>query len=74
MNAWSMRGGASADAGLCKAEEVFVTLGAEMSKSDIIVFAPLRTTDSTRCCSSMGGVHLENGQGLVGLRDTGGMK
>lgn len=48
MNAWSMRGGASADAGLCKSEEVFVTLGAVPSKSDIIVFQPTDSTATTR--------------------------
>ena len=62
MNAWSMRGGASADAGLCKSEEVFVTLGAVQSRLDIIVFQPTHTTDSTMsCCSTEAGTHGEPG-------------
>ena len=62
MNAWSMRGGASADAGLCKSEEGFVTLGAVQSSVDIIVFQPTHTTDPTRsCCSTEAGTHGEPG-------------
>ena len=62
MNAWSMRGGASADAGLCKSEEVFVTLGAVQSRLDIIVFQPTHTTDSTSsCCSTEACTHGEPG-------------